>query len=111
MGGVVLWEREDGAMPLFGSWFWRERWSVVLIFPDSQVREGESPLAPEQSGDSLLDLISSYGQDAEKKGEAAGSTEAKKKSGKGKGGEKWWAERSKARRFPHRISWTVRGYS
>jgi hypothetical protein len=33
-------------------------------------------------------LISGYGQDAEKKGEAAGSTEAKKKSGKGKGGEK-----------------------
>lgn len=54
----------------------------------SQVREGESPLAPEQSGDSLLDLISGYGQEAEKKGEAAGSSEAKKKSGKGKGGEK-----------------------
>jgi hypothetical protein len=36
----------------------------------------------------LLDLISGYGQDAEKKGEAAGAAEPKKKSGKGKGGEK-----------------------
>lgn len=38
--------------------------------------------------ESLLDLISGYGQEAEKKGEAAGTTEPKQKSGKGKGGEK-----------------------
>jgi len=54
----------------------------------SQVREGEEALKPEQGADSLLDLISGYGQDAQKKGDAAGTTEPKKKSGKGKGGEK-----------------------
>lgn len=36
----------------------------------------------------MLDLISGYGKEAQKKGEAAGTTEAKQKSGKGKGGEK-----------------------
>jgi hypothetical protein len=54
----------------------------------SQVREGEVALKPEQGADSLLDLISGYGQEAKKKGEAAGTTESKQKSGKGKGGEK-----------------------
>jgi hypothetical protein len=52
------------------------------------VREGEEALKPEEGADSLLDLISGYGQQAEKKGEAAGVTEPKQKSGKGKGGEK-----------------------
>ena len=54
----------------------------------SQVREGEEALKPEQGADSLLDLIAGYGKDAEKKSEAAGTAEAKQKSGKGKGGEK-----------------------
>jgi hypothetical protein len=53
-----------------------------------QVREGEVALKPEQGADSLLDLIAGYGQDAQKKGEAAGTTKPKQKSGKGKGGEK-----------------------
>lgn len=35
-----------------------------------------------------MDLISGYGQQAEKKGEAAGVKEVAKKSGKGKGGQK-----------------------
>lgn len=53
-----------------------------------QAREGEEGLAPQESEESLLDLISNFGQDAEKKGDAAGTTDPKKKSGKGKGGEK-----------------------
>ena len=53
-----------------------------------KVREGKEAVKPEQGADSLLDLISGYGQEAQKKGEAAGTTEPKKKSGKGKGGEK-----------------------
>lgn len=53
-----------------------------------QVREGEVALKPEQGADSLLDIIAGYGHDAKKKGEAAGTTEPKEKSGKGKGGEK-----------------------
>ena len=36
----------------------------------------------------LLDLISGFGREAEKKGEAAGVREGKTRSGKGKGGEK-----------------------
>lgn len=55
---------------------------------DLQAREGEESLAPEESPESLLDLISGYGQEAEAKGEAAGEKEPKKKSGKGKGGQK-----------------------
>lgn len=40
------------------------------------------------SEDNLMDLISGYGQEAEKKGEAAGSRKVKERSGKGKGGER-----------------------
>lgn len=36
----------------------------------------------------LLDLISGFTEDAAKKGKAAGVTEPKQRSGKGKGGEK-----------------------
>ena len=42
----------------------------------------------EMGEDNLMDLISGYGQEAEKKGEAAGSRKAKERSGKGKGGER-----------------------
>lgn len=52
------------------------------------MREGEEALAPEQQDESLLDLISGYGQEAEAKGDVAGKREEKVKSGKGKGGEK-----------------------
>ncbi|MCJ1455246.1 hypothetical protein MMC28_005600 [Mycoblastus sanguinarius] len=38
--------------------------------------------------DNLLDLISGYGQEAEKKGEAMGVRKGKERSGKGKGGER-----------------------
>ena len=38
--------------------------------------------------DNLMDLISGYGQEAEKKGEAKGLKEGKERSGKRKGGER-----------------------
>lgn len=44
-------------------------------------------MSKEREDESLLDLISGYGQEAEAKGEAAGVREQKVKSGKGKGGE------------------------
>ena len=53
-----------------------------------QAREGEEGVSRDSQDESLLDLISGYGQDAEKKGEAAGVRQEKMKSGKGKGGEK-----------------------
>ena len=42
----------------------------------------------EMGEDNLMDLISGYGQEAEKKGEAAGSRKVKERSGKGMGGER-----------------------
>ena len=54
----------------------------------SQARKGEEKLAPEDASESLLDLIAGYGQEAQKDGKAAGATEEKVKSGKGKGGQK-----------------------
>lgn len=53
-----------------------------------QAREGEEGLDESQSEESLLDLISGYGQDAAAKGDAAGSQQEAVRSGKGKGGEK-----------------------
>ena len=53
-----------------------------------QVQEGEQKLSQQESDDSLLDLISGFGQQAEKEGKAAGTREEAKKSGKGKGGQK-----------------------
>lgn len=54
----------------------------------TKARDGEESVSPERQDESLLDLISGYGQEAEAKGEAAGVREDKVKSGKGKGGEK-----------------------
>lgn len=80
-------EDEAGRLKRFRGRFGRG-WDAEVVTGAEEAREGEEGLAPEQAGDSLLDLISGYGQEAEAKGEAAGSTEPKKKSGKGKGGEK-----------------------
>ena len=51
-----------------------------------QVREGEEKAADRE--ESLLDLISGYGQEAEKQGQAKGTQQPAQKSGKRKGGEK-----------------------
>lgn len=53
-----------------------------------QARDGEEKLEEGSPQDSLLDLISGYGNDAEEKGDAAGVKEAAKSSGKRKGGQK-----------------------
>jgi len=42
----------------------------------------------EESDENLLSLISSFGQQEQKKSGSAGSKEEAKKSGKGKGGQK-----------------------
>ncbi len=54
---------------------------------DGEEGEGE-PKGGREVEDNLMDLISGYGQEAEKKGEAKGVTEGKERSGKGKGGER-----------------------
>lgn len=66
-------------------------WSAILgrtLTAELQPREGEEAVAPENSEESLLDLISGQGQQEEIKGNAAGTRESKAKAGKGKGGEK-----------------------
>lgn len=50
-----------------------------------QAREGEES---QEEDESLLDLISGYGKKADAKGEAAGTKDEAKSSGKGKGGQK-----------------------
>lgn len=55
---------------------------------DREEVEGEVEEKGGMGDDNLMDLISGYGQEAEKKGEAAGSRKAKERSGKGKGGER-----------------------
>lgn len=52
------------------------------------MRDGEEALAPEESEESLLDLIANYGNEADAEGKAAGKKEDVKSSGKGKGGQK-----------------------
>ncbi|KAK0515723.1 hypothetical protein JMJ35_001757 [Cladonia borealis] len=55
---------------------------------DREEGEAEVEGRGEMEEDNLMDLISGYGQEAEEKGEAAGSRKAKERSGKGKGGER-----------------------
>lgn len=80
-------EDEAGRLKRFRGRFGRG-WDAEAVAGTEEVREGEEALAPEEQEQSLLDLISGYGQEAEAKGEAAGKREEKVKSGKGKGGEK-----------------------
>lgn len=58
------------------------------VVKDGEEGEEEMEGKGEMGEDNLMDLISGYGQEAEVKGEAAGSRKAKEKSGKGKGGER-----------------------
>lgn len=53
-----------------------------------EAREGEEGRSRQSQEESLLDMISSVGKEAEKKGKAAGKREEAVKSGKGKGGQK-----------------------
>jgi len=70
-----------------------EMWSshdyiLIVLTSTAQAREGEEALDQSEQDESLLDLISGFGQTEEKKGKAAGVKEEAKKSGKGKGGQK-----------------------
>jgi len=53
-----------------------------------EARDGGESVAAEDADESLLDLISGYGQEAETKGKAKGTKGEAVRSGKGKGGEK-----------------------
>ena len=55
---------------------------------DREEGEGEVEGRGKMEEDNLMDLICGYGQEAEEKGEAAGSRMVKERSGKGKGGER-----------------------
>ncbi|KAI4847697.1 hypothetical protein E4T45_06662, partial [Aureobasidium sp. EXF-8846] len=80
-------EDEAGRLKRFRGRFGRG-WDAEAVTGAEEVRDGEEALTPEESEDSLLDLISNYGNEAEAEGKAAGKKEEAKSSGKGKGGQK-----------------------
>ncbi|CAD0106530.1 unnamed protein product [Aureobasidium uvarum] len=80
-------EDEAGRLKRFRGRFGRG-WDAEAVAGSEDVRDGEEALAPEEAEDSLLDLISNYGNEAEAGAKAAGKKEEAKSSGKGKGGQK-----------------------
>ncbi|KAK4497220.1 hypothetical protein PRZ48_011670 [Zasmidium cellare] len=80
-------EDEAGRLKRFRARFGRG-FDVESLEEGEEAREGEESVPRERQEESLLDMISSVGQEAEKKGKAAGKREEAKKSGKGKGGQK-----------------------
>ncbi|KAI5361247.1 hypothetical protein Slin15195_G123600 [Septoria linicola] len=80
-------EDEAGRLRRFRKRFGRG-YDAESMGEGEEAREGEETLSQEEQDDSLLDLISGAGQQAEKTGNAAGVKEEAKKSGKGKGGQK-----------------------
>ncbi|KAF2166271.1 hypothetical protein M409DRAFT_66743 [Zasmidium cellare ATCC 36951] len=79
-------EDEAGRLKRFRARFGRG-FDVETLEEGEEAREGEEGVPREREEESLLDMISSVGKEAEKKGKAAGKEEAVK-SGKGKGGQK-----------------------
>ncbi|EME40278.1 hypothetical protein DOTSEDRAFT_74921 [Dothistroma septosporum NZE10] len=80
-------EDEAGRLKRFRARFGRG-FDAEAMAEGEEVREGEEVLNQSQSEDSLLDLISGFGQEVEKTGTAAGKKEETVKTGKGKGGQK-----------------------
>ncbi|THW88067.1 hypothetical protein D6D15_06245 [Aureobasidium pullulans] len=80
-------EDEAGRLKRFRGRFGRG-WDAEAVAGAEEVRDGEEALAPEESEESLLDLIANYGNEADAEGKAAGKKEDVKSSGKGKGGQK-----------------------
>ncbi|KAI9666549.1 MAG: hypothetical protein M1821_004485 [Bathelium mastoideum] len=78
-------EDEAGRLRAFRQRFGRG-WDAEAVSEDEEVREGEEKATDRD--ESLLDLISGYGQEAEKQGQAKGAREPIQKSGKGTGGKK-----------------------
>ncbi|PPJ57673.1 hypothetical protein CBER1_00127 [Cercospora berteroae] len=81
-------EDEAGRLRKFRQRFGRGYDAESMSDGGEEVLEGEEKLSQQESDDSLLDLISGFGQQGEKEGKAAGTREEAKKSGKGKGGQK-----------------------
>ncbi|KAI9699849.1 MAG: hypothetical protein M1820_007024 [Bogoriella megaspora] len=78
-------EDEAGRLRAFRERFGRG-WDAEAVGEGEEVREGEEEVADRD--ESLLDLISGFGQEAEARGLAKGTRQAAQKSGKGKGGER-----------------------
>lgn len=80
-------EDEAGRLRSFRARFGRG-FDAEALKEGEEAREGEEKLDESQSGDSLLDLISGFGKEAEGQGKVAGKREEAVKSEKGKGGQK-----------------------
>ncbi|GAB7357479.1 hypothetical protein MBLNU459_g0016t1 [Dothideomycetes sp. NU459] len=80
-------EDEAGRLKRFRGRFGRG-WDAEALAGAEEAREGEDSLEPQEQDESLMDLISNYGQQADAKAEAAGTKDEPKASGKGKGGQK-----------------------
>ncbi|KAI9872522.1 MAG: hypothetical protein M1830_001521 [Pleopsidium flavum] len=80
-------EDEAGRLRAFRSKFGRG-WDAETVSDGQEARDGEEGVGGREEDESLLDLISGYGQEAETRGEAAGVREEKVKSGKRKGGQR-----------------------
>ncbi len=80
-------EDEAGRLRAFRSKFGRG-WDAETTSYGQEARDGEDGEGEGEEEESLLDLISGFGQDAESRGTAKGIREEKVKSGKGKGGQR-----------------------
>ncbi|KAK4983306.1 hypothetical protein LTR66_003111 [Elasticomyces elasticus] len=80
-------EDEAGRLRGFRARFGRG-WDAEVGQDAEEVREGEEGVDRSESADSLLDLISGYGQKAEAKGDSAGEREPAVTGGKRVGGQK-----------------------
>ena len=76
-------EDEAGRLKAFRNRFGRG-WDAEIPKDNEEVREGEEEAEDEE--DSLLDLMSNYGQNAEKHGTAKGKRLGNAQTEKGKGG-------------------------
>ncbi|KXT09795.1 hypothetical protein AC579_8874 [Pseudocercospora musae] len=85
-----LWnveEDEAGRLRRFRAQFGRG-YDAETMSGEEEARDGEDALSPHEEEASMLDIISTFGQDAEKNGKGTISTAPAKKSGKGKGSQK-----------------------
>ncbi|KAK5172800.1 uncharacterized protein LTR77_002920 [Saxophila tyrrhenica] len=80
-------EDEAGRLKRFRKRFGRG-FDVEALMGEGEEGAAETRAAEDDDDANLLDLISDFTQDSAKKGKAAGTTEPKKRSGKGKGAEK-----------------------
>ncbi|KAK5009845.1 hypothetical protein LTR39_004846, partial [Cryomyces antarcticus] len=79
-------EDEAGRLRAFRAKFGRG-WDAEAVDEQEEAKEGVDGVSPPPPDESLMDLISGYGQGAEAKGEAKSVRKEAVKSGKGKGGQ------------------------